>query len=142
MTQKVFIPLLIVIVLLAGLFVFGRGAKKETATMNGVITPTVREEEQAVVEEETATQESTLTLEITSPQDGATVSSSTITVTGKTAPNIQVFVNEKELIADTDGNFSTTIELFEGENVIFVVANNNVGDYVERELTVTLESTE
>jgi len=51
-------------------------------------------------------------------------------------------VNEKELIANGNGDFSTEIELFEGENTIFIVANNNTGDYIEKEITVHLESTE
>lgn len=137
--KKILVPVILVLVLLGTLSLLGKGRSTENKT---VVSPTPSVTE-AVIPEVTETAESeTLALEISSPQNGATVSNSTITVSGKTAPNIQVFVNEKELIADTGGNFSTTIELFEGENSIFIVANNNVGEYVEKEITVTLETTE
>ena len=85
---------------------------------------------------------SNLLLEITSPKDKSTVSSLIIRVEGKTAVNAEVFVNEKELKADILGNFSIDYELFEGENDIFVSANDSQGNYAEKTITVYLESTE
>jgi len=79
-------------------------------------------------------------LEITTPKENDVVSSSLLTVRGKTLPKADVFVNDKELRADSNGNFSTNITLDEGENMVVVVSNDNTGNYVEREFLVTLES--
>ncbi|KKQ23707.1 MAG: N-acetylmuramoyl-L-alanine amidase CwlB [Candidatus Roizmanbacteria bacterium GW2011_GWC2_37_13] len=83
-----------------------------------------------------------LTLELTSPKDKTTINVSTVIVSGKTSPGVDVFINEKELKADSSGNFSINYELFEGENNIFVAANDIFGNYAERSVTVYLETTE
>jgi|GEM_PF-2132961 len=79
-------------------------------------------------------------LEITTPKENDVVSSSLLTVRGKTLPKADVFVNDKELKADSNGNFSTNITLDEGENMIVVVSNDDMGNYLEREFLVSLES--
>jgi hypothetical protein len=86
---------------------------------------------------ETKYQES-LALTITSPTDGTTVSSANFNVIGKTTPGSEVFVNDKETKADTGGNFSVNITVDEGENVIVVAANDPEGNYIEKEIKVTL----
>ena len=86
--------------------------------------------------------QSNLTLELTSPKDGSTVTSPTISVTGKTSADADVFVNDKELKADSSGNFSTTITLDEGQNSIVVVANDTNGNSAEKQVNVILESTQ
>lgn len=83
-----------------------------------------------------------LILEIDQPKDKKTVNSSSIIVSGKTSPSADVFINEKELKADSQGNFKTTINLDEGENIIAVVASDSQGNYAEKELTVILETLE
>lgn len=94
-------------------------------------------------EESTASEISQrLTLEVYQPKDKATVNSSTITVAGKTSALADVFVNEKELKADSNGNFSTNLNLDEGENIITVIVSDEQGNYAEKELTVTLETVE
>lgn len=77
-----------------------------------------------------------ITLTINSPTSGATVSTSSITVSGKTSPNAEVFVNESETKADAAGNFSVQMSLDEGDNYIIVVANDADGNAAEAELTV------
>ncbi len=85
-------------------------------------------------------QDGAISLSILSPVDGAVVNQPNLTVKGKTAPLASVYVNDLELNADSQGNFSTTIILIEGDNLIYFLAHDNVGDAVELEVTVTLET--
>ncbi len=80
-----------------------------------------------------------ITLDITSPQNGATVTTSAVTVAGKTVPNADVNVNDVSLKADAQGNFSTRLTLDEGDNMIDVVANDANGNNSEQEITVTYQ---
>lgn len=81
-------------------------------------------------------------LQVDEPADNATVSGTSVKVSGKTIANAFVFINEKELKADAQGNFSTTVALEEGENYILVVAVDNLGNSAEKEILVNLESTQ
>lgn len=83
-----------------------------------------------------------LTLDLISPTDKSVVNTSKVMVSGKTSPNVEVSVNEKELKSDTSGNFSIDYELFEGENEIFVVVNDSSGNYAEKSVIVYLETNE
>lgn len=134
------------LLLLVGLVFFGiykqRTIQKSASTQNtalssqddqAVLTPTVAP---------TTTPISTnagLTLTVTSPTSGQTVTTSQITIRGKTAPLAEVFVNDVELKADASGNFSQGMTLEEGENYILVVANDTDGNFAEKELSVTYE---
>lgn len=80
-----------------------------------------------------------LTLDVSKPKDGDTLSESFVTVDGKTAANASVSVNDSDLKADAQGNFSTKVDLDEGENIINVTANDDKGNYAEKELTVTMQ---
>lgn len=84
----------------------------------------------------------TFFLEIESPVNGAIVNQPTITVRGKTLPQAEVFVNDLQLKAKSDGSFSTPISLDEGENTLTIVANDNQGNYIEKEIVVKLETLE
>ena len=101
-----------------------------TATPTPAPTPTPRA---------TATATPTLTptttalfLEITQPADGAEVSTSSINVTGKTIPGavVSASIDEAVEIADVeqDGNFSVTVMLEEGPNLIEVIASDPLGN--------------
>lgn len=76
-------------------------------------------------------------LEIISPINQSIVNTASVTVKGKTAPNADVFINEKELKADGSGNFSSVMTLEEGDNYIIVAANDTEGNYAEKEIVVT-----
>jgi len=97
------------------------------------------EEEIKVVDESTEETEE-IFLDITSPKDMDTVSSSLLAVKGKTVAGADVFVNDKETKADKNGIFSLNVTLEEGENVLTVIMNDDLGNYIEKQLTVTLES--
>lgn len=80
---------------------------------------------------------SQITLDVVSPQNNSTVKDGAIIVSGKTLPNADVFVNDKELKADAYGNFSTSTVLDEGPNIVVVAANDAAGNISEREIAVT-----
>ncbi len=81
-----------------------------------------------------------ISLTIDTPANNSTVTSPTVKVSGKTVPNADVSVNDTELKADGSGNFSTTVTLDEGENIIGIVANDANGNSSEQDLTVTYNS--
>ena len=78
-----------------------------------------------------------MTLTLSSPQTGSTVSSSLVLVSGKTGANAEVFVNDGQTKADAAGNFSLKLNLDEGENTISVSTNDADGNYAEKEINVT-----
>jgi cytoskeletal protein RodZ len=83
-----------------------------------------------------ASQASEIALTVSTPADGATVTSSTITLTGHTAPLADIFVNDQVGRADAAGAFSFEITLDPGQNEILVDANDKNGNAAERDITV------
>ena len=73
-----------------------------------------------------------LVLEITQPGDGAQVSTRDILVSGKTVTGavVSALIDDTVAIADIDqdGNFSVTVSLEEGPNLIEVVASDQLGN--------------
>lgn len=80
-----------------------------------------------------------ISLTVISPQNNATVTSSSITVRGKTTAGAEVFVNEQNTVADTEGNFLVQLDLEDGENYVVVTAIDDQGNAAEQELVVTFE---
>jgi hypothetical protein len=80
-----------------------------------------------------------LSLMIASPQHLSTVSTPSVVIKGTTSPKAEVFVNDKDLIADSKGNFSVTVNLDEGENTISVSANDADGNFAAEDIVVTYE---
>lgn len=79
-------------------------------------------------------------LTITYPSDGATLSSTLLTLTGKTSPNAEVFVNDQSGKADVNGNFSVKLTLDEGQNGITVNANDANGNVTEKDISVNVQT--
>ena len=64
-----------------------------------------------------------LSVEITSPEDGAELTETPVTVTGTVSDaEATLTINDQAVEVATDGAFSAQVELAEGENVIEVVA--------------------
>ena len=82
----------------------------------------------------------TLPLTVTYPANNATLSSSSLTLTGKTAPNADVFVNDQTTKADANGNFSVKLTLDEGQNGVVVNANDVNGNVAEVDLSVNVQT--
>lgn len=81
-----------------------------------------------------------ISLTISSPANGASVTVATVTVRGKTAPGADVSINDVEVKADSSGNFSGAVALDEGENFIAITAVDSDGNSADQELTVTYNS--
>lgn len=79
-------------------------------------------------------------IDLISPKDKEVVKTSLLNIKGKTVANAEVFVNDTETKADALGAFSTNLTLDEGENTIIISANDSLGNYIEKEITVILES--
>jgi hypothetical protein len=104
------------LILLLALALGAIGCTKEEATPSPSPTPTA------------------LSLEITQPEDGDQVNTSSVLVSGKTnagaVVSISVDGNDKIEIANVDqnGNFSATVTLEEGPNFIEVLASDQQGN--------------
>jgi len=81
-------------------------------------------------------------LQVDEPKNNITVSNPIVNISGKTIPNAFVFINEQELKADTNGNFTSATTLDEGENEIIIVVSDDQGNSVEKDIIVNLESTQ
>lgn len=76
-------------------------------------------------------------LTIMDPQDNTIVTSPTISIKGKTLPDAEVFVNDKQLIADKQGDFTVSVELGAGNNEIMIFANDSEGNMADKTLNIT-----
>lgn len=81
-----------------------------------------------------------ISLTVSQPVNNTVVKTPTITVMGKTIPNADVTVNDKDLKADAQGNFSVSITLDEGDNTVIVVANDAQGNSAEKDINVTYDA--
>ncbi len=136
--KKYFSALIVLVLLGFGLYYLSRVKEtvpsvNQTNTVSTGVTPTVSEEKPIL---------SGMSLEVTSPVDKSTVSTSTVNVSGKTSPGADVFVNEKQLKADNQGNFSVNYNLLEGENDFYITVNDSFGNYAEKMIVVNLQSTQ
>ena len=134
--------MLVVIAIGAILFAFFRQSKTAILPPNQTFTalPTAAPSPSSPVSEALTDREANLTLTVLEPKNNQVVSSPQITVMGKTAAGADVFINEEELAADSQGNFSAVLTLEEEENYLTVVAIDEDGNYNEQEVIVTLQS--
>lgn len=79
-------------------------------------------------------------LEISSPKDLANVSSSQITVYGKTDSNATVYVNQDAVSVDGSGNFQKVINVFPGKTTITVKAINKFSRQTTKKIEVNVAS--
>ena len=81
----------------------------------------------------------TLIMTVESPQDGMTVETSPITVSGTVNKTAEVKINDV-VVPIKGGKFSTHLKLAEGTNVISVVGISGA-ETVKKELTITCKLT-
>lgn len=79
-------------------------------------------------------------LQVNEPKSNITVNDPIINISGKTISNTYVFINEQELRADMNGNFASATTLDEGENYILIVVSDDLGNSVEKDILVNLET--
>lgn len=79
-------------------------------------------------------------LSITQPADGQSFSGSqnaSITIAGKTDPDVRVTVNDFWAITDNNGNYSYNLHLQNGSNQIKVIATDTAGNKTEKDISVS-----
>lgn len=78
-------------------------------------------------------------IEVSEPADGKVVQGGDkkTTISGKTDPTNSVTVNGSTVIVNSDGQFQTTVELSDGDNIVIVIATNNVGNTTQIQKKVT-----
>jgi len=81
-------------------------------------------------------------LQVDEPKNNITVNNAIINISGKTIANGYIFINEQELKADVNGVFASATTLEEGENYILIVASDDLGNSVEKDIMVNLETTQ
>jgi transcriptional regulator with XRE-family HTH domain len=67
------------------------------------------------------------TLILTTPEDGNINETGITTIAGVTDPEVSVFINGEQVRSNTEGGFSTNIDLQPGVNTIFVSAKKRHG---------------
>ncbi|HEX7017809.1 MAG TPA: hypothetical protein VF209_02795 [Patescibacteria group bacterium] len=78
-------------------------------------------------------------LVIESPQDGTEIISRTnqqLQIKGTAGEKAKVYVNDKLLFTKSDGSFSGSFQLQEGENKLLFKATDEAGNTTEKEITV------
>lgn len=83
----------------------------------------------------------TVLLVIDNPQDESTTDNKTVTISGKTVPGATVLVStptgDQVVKPSSEGNFTTSATISDGENIIHVTAIDSTGNQTEKVLTVT-----
>ena len=78
-------------------------------------------------------------LEINEPQNNSTVSSQEVVLKGLTSKEVLIKVNESPVVVDVNGNFEYLIRLREGENTVFITAQDSAGNTETVELRVNYQ---
>ncbi len=75
-------------------------------------------------------------LEITEPEDKSTSSEQEVVVKGKTDQDVEIKVNNIPVVISAEGNFQTSVQLTEGENIIKITAMDNANNTIEKDITL------
>lgn len=78
-------------------------------------------------------------LDVTSPQNGTLISSSEVTVVGKTDSNATVYIEQNAVSVDQNGNFKKTITVFPGETTITVKVINKFSRETEKKVSINVK---
>lgn len=71
-------------------------------------------------------------LSVSEPEDNKQVQGERkLKISGKTEVGAQVFINGNQLIVDQDGNFSTEVQLSDGENIFNIKAQDSASNFEE-----------
>ncbi len=96
----------------------------------------------ATVQEKTNPSKVSLTL--SKPTDESVVESKVIQVSGKTKPDATIIIltslDEKVIAPSSDGNFSATINIGDGQNLIEITAIARTGEQIKITKTVTFST--
>ena len=78
-------------------------------------------------------------LNVITPKDMQTVSSSVVNVSGQTDPNATVYVNKDAVSVDDNGNFQKFVDVFPGKTLITVKVVNKFSKQTEKTLVVFIK---
>lgn len=78
-------------------------------------------------------------LEIKEPEDGLKTNDQEIVVAGSTDKETYIKVNDLPVVVDAQANFQTVVKLNEGENKIYVLAQDIAGNIEEKTISVVYE---
>ena len=80
-------------------------------------------------------------LSLTTVQDGMTVREPSLLVVGQSMPQVNIWLNGRELVVDSQGGFQGLVELIGGENIVRVEAMDRAGNrsVLVREVTYATE---
>lgn len=79
-------------------------------------------------------------LTVTSPEDRSVVSTQILKISGKTEPNINVYVNKDLVTVDDSGHFEKNISVFPGNLVLNIEAVNKFGKKTNKKITVIIKN--
>jgi bacillopeptidase F len=79
-------------------------------------------------------------LVIADPKTNITTSLPNYTIAGKTSKNAEITVNNQNLDADGQGNFSVKVSLDEGDNYFLISAVDENGNSSEQEVMITYQN--
>lgn len=143
---KNFFTIIFITILLASIFYYQKNNPQIKKILNlrsrQVTKPEDVLSKPTDVSQKSITESEKVFLQMSEPKDSITVTNQAITIKGKTISNGFVFVNDQEFKADSNGNFSTTVILEEGENYILVVVSDDYGNSIEKDILVNLETTQ
>ncbi len=111
-------------------------AAATTTSQGNAAQPTTLAAPATIVSGQKPSSSGPLTLQVTSPQDGAVVNTAQVQVSGSASPGEVVSVNDAVLLVGADGSFSTRVSLVTGANLVEVIASNDSGDSKTIDLTV------
>lgn len=77
-------------------------------------------------------------LTISSPKQNETIKSLSISVKGKTDPDVTLFIEGEGVSVNSDGTFSSEISLFPGRSSVSFIVENRFGRKTEKRLNVTV----
>ncbi|MEK7609811.1 MAG: hypothetical protein AAB470_01670 [Patescibacteria group bacterium] len=73
---------------------------------------------------------------IDEPKNGATISASTTIIKGKVERVNSITLNDKPIFVDEQGNFSETLIVFPGTNILTLKAHDQFNRTVEKQLRI------
>lgn len=129
---------IILVILVAGVAVGGIWLLKNKSKANGPLN-LVPMRPAVSVPTPTPNKQETILLNIDTPKEGDVLKVAKLVVKGTTVPYADVSVDDTDTKADAKGNFTLTLTLDEGENIINVLAIDKNGLSSEKEITVTYE---
>jgi hypothetical protein len=127
-------------VLLLGAFVVTQKSKTVNNSARAAVLPTKVPTTAPVITDVSPTVPGEIPLEVSSPANGTTVTSPNVVITGKTTPGADVMVNDATQKADAQGNFSLSVLLDEGDNILTITSVDPNGQYAEKEYKIVLNT--